>query len=165
MKDYTDLKTRPVGEIKEESVKETVKELNFLLADEYALFTKALNYHWNVKGPRFHSLHTFLEGQYNALLPVMDSIAERIRTLGETPEGTLEHLSEMNKLPEKNGNFLSANEMIYDLFSSNLKIQKQIKSILKKEELFEDDFGTEDFLVGLLQKHEKTSWMLKSHLE
>ncbi len=156
---------RPIVNLESDTAKTTTGALNNLLANEYALFTKTLNYHWNITGPRFHSLHTFLEGQYKDLLTVMDDIAERIRIIGETPHSTVKKLAGAMDLSEKNGAGLSSNEMINDLFESNMILQEEIKDITKKEELFKEDPGTEDFLVGLLQKHEMMSWMLKSHLD
>ena len=159
------LEKRPIGEVSNKKVKDNTEFLNYMLANEYALFTKTLNYHWNITGPRFHSLHEFLEGQYRGLLDVMDDVAERIRMMGETPYSTVEQLKNAMDVKERNGRHLSSNEMLEDLFETNLKIQESIKEKLNESEAFQNDFGTEDFLVGMLQKHEKTSWMLKSHLD
>ena len=134
------------------------------MANEYALFTKTLNYHWNVTGPRFHSLHTFLEDQYKQQLEIMDDMAERVRVLGENPIGTVKEMKDFMEMNEKNGKTLSSSEMIYDLFTSNLHIQSSIKDFVSDTDVFKKDPGTEDFLVSILQKHEMMSWMLKSHL-
>jgi len=160
----TSLHKRPIGHASEEDVKSNTDFLNQMLSNEFALFTKTLNYHWNVTGPRFHSLHTFLEEQYRGQLEVMDDIAERIRTLGETPYSTVEKLQSAMSVKERNGKNMSSSEMIEDLFTTNLNIQEDIKEKVRKDH-FNDDPGTEDFLVGLLQKHEMMSWMLKSHLD
>lgn len=149
----------------ETCLKEISKALNHILANEYALFTKTLNYHWNITGPRFHSLHTFLESEYNTLLRSMDSIAERVRVLGETPCSTVKEMMEHMDLNEKNGRDLSANEMLRNLLGDHQKIQTLIHETLEKDGLFDRDPGTEDFLTALLQTHEKDSWMLKSHLD
>ena len=160
------IKTRPVGEIENKVAGSVAWRLNQILANEYALFTKTLNYHWNVTGPRFHSLHNFLEIQYKDLLETMDDVAERIRTLGETPLSTVKEMYSYMDLNEFTGKELSSSEMIADLFKVNLNIQKQIKDTLENEkESFETDLGSEDFLVSLLQKHELISWKLKSHLD
>lgn len=165
MNDYTLLAKRPVGTVSDKEVHKVVGFMNQLLANEFTLFTKTLNYHWNVTGPRFHSLHNFLETQYREILESMDNIAERVRTLGEFPDGTVKHFHELNQIKEKDVTNLSAHEMIYDLFSAHQKIQDEIKDILSVEGAFKRDPGSEDFLVSLLQKHEASSWMLKSHLE
>jgi len=159
------LKTRPVGDIDDASVKKITETLNHILANEYALFTKTLNYHWNVTGPRFHSLHTFLDGQYRELLEIMDSLAERVRVLDATPYGTVKKMLAEMDLHEKSGKEHSANEMLKNLFSDNIKIQTLMKEAISHEDLFSQDPGTQDFLVGLLKQHEKMSWMLKSHLD
>jgi starvation-inducible DNA-binding protein len=156
---------RPVGDINSKSAEEIVSRLNGLLADEFGLFTKTLNYHWNITGPRFHSLHTFLEGQYNELLEVMDNVAERVRILGDAPLSTVSEMSKKMHLEEKNGENLSSNEMISDLLHSSHLIQEEIKRTINQDKAFSEDPGTEDLLVGILRKHEKNSWMLKSHLD
>ncbi len=165
MNDYTLLAKRPIGSVSDKEVERIVGFMNQLLANEFTLFTKTLNYHWNVTGPRFHSLHEFLETQYKDILSYMDSIAERVRTLGEYPDGTIRHIHELTQIKEKGVINLSAHEMIYDLFSAHQKIQSDLKEIIQDEDMFKRDPGSEDFLVSLLQKHENSSWMLKSHLE
>ncbi len=120
---------RAVGDIESKDVQEIAEFLNSLLANEYALFTKTLNYHWNVTGPRFHSLHTFLEDQYKQQLEIMDDMAERVRVLGENPIGTVKEMKDFMEMNEKNGKTLSSSEMIYDLFTSNLHIQSSIEII------------------------------------
>lgn len=140
---------------------EVIEGLNHILANEFTLFTKTLNYHWNVTGPRFHSLHKFFETQYKELLSVMDEVAERIRILGESPVSTLREMRSDNTIIETPGKFMSADKMINDLLAGHLEIQRQIQNELELSGL---DKGTEDFLIRLLQTHQKTSWMLKSHL-
>ena len=140
--------------------------LNEVLANEYALFTKTLNYHWNVTGPRFSSLHTFLDEHYHNLLTMMDGLAERIRILGQTPKSTVKEMMNTMELHEKNGRDLSSNEMLDDLYQSHSYICKTIRQKTTNDEtFFSNDPGTEDFLIGLLQKHEKMCWMIRSHLD
>lgn len=148
-----------------EKKSQIVNGLNLLLADEYALFTKTLNYHWNITGPRFHSLHSFLEGHYRQLLDIMDDVAERIRYLNETPLGTVRAMEAKMDLTETEGDKLSANEMLEDLLRANTTVHEKIKKILATPELSEQDPGTDDFLVGILRQHEKMSWMLRAHLQ
>tara|TARA_B100001971_G_scaffold215192_1_gene259860 strand:- start:113974 stop:114471 length:498 start_codon:yes stop_codon:yes gene_type:complete len=164
MTNFNSLNARPIGDISEEHVHRITDFLNNLLANEYALFTKTLNYHWNVTGPRFHSMHNFLEDQYKSLLTIMDDVAERVRVVGETPISTVSSLKNAMDITETNGERLSANDMLKDLFETHLMIQTSMKNLVKDESLFTDDPGTEDFLVGLLQTHEEMSWMIKSHL-
>jgi len=168
MKKFDHAVTRPVGTVKDSDVELTTDFLNHILANEYALFTKTLNYHWTVTGPRFKSLHTFLEGHYEALLSIMDGLAERVRVLGETPIGTVQEMKSVMDVDEITGRKLNANEMLADLYSTHMNIQESIKSFLKDKkhgEALESDPGTEDHLVGVLQKHEMMSWMIKSHLD
>lgn len=154
----------PVGSVNPELKKQCVHFLNNLLANEYSLFTKTLSYHWNITGPRFHSLHVFLENQYKELLTLMDDVAERIRVLGDNPISRISNLANTKTLEDPLNASTMSDVMINDLFRDHLSIQEQIKSILKEEKIFKDDPGTEDFLVGVLKKHEMSSWMLKSHL-
>jgi len=161
-----DKKLRPVGGIDKKAAEKISGFLNTTLSDEYALFTKTLNYHWNVTGPRFHSIHNFLEGHYNQLLETMDTVAERVRILDERPISTVAGMLNETSVHEVNGKELSSHEMLHDLFSTHLDIQNSIKGFLDKEEAtFRFDPGTEDMLVGMLQQHEKMSWMIKSHLD
>jgi starvation-inducible DNA-binding protein len=138
---------------------------NSLLANEFALFTKTLNFHWNVTGPRFHSVHQFLDDQYHELLKVVDNVAERIREIGGNPMGTLTELQKANSLVERPGVQPETSNMIADLMSDHESIQIQIKAILKEIDRGESDPGSEDFLTTLLKKHEEMAWMLKSHIE
>ncbi len=168
MKNFDHANTRPVGRIDDADVKTSTEFLNHILANEYALFTKTLNYHWTVTGPRFKSLHTFLEGHYESLLAMMDGLAERVRVLGETPIGTVKEMKSAMDVDEITGKKLSANEMLADLYSTHMNIQESIKSFVTakdNEKVFASDPGTEDHLVGVLQKHEMMSWMIKSHLD
>lgn len=140
-----------------------VASLNAILGDEFGLFTKTLNYHWNIEGPRFHSLHTFLETSYRELLEVLDDVAERARMLGGPATGTVKNLLDHMSIKEKEGAHLSTNDMLTDLLNSHVHLEEEIKRI-RNSNNWEDDPGTEDFLIGLLRKHEKTSWMIRSHL-
>lgn len=155
---------RPIGTVASSKNKKCVRILNNLLANEYTLFTKTLNFHWNVTGPRFHSLHAFLEKQYRDLLEVMDDVAERVRILDDYPLSTVKEMKSITSIREKPDKHPSAEVMINELLRDHLLIQEQIKEALAEEGVFDNDQGTEDFLIGLLQKHEKTSWMLKAHL-
>ena len=164
MEDPNLLTKRPVGSISHADAKMNAAALNSLLANEFTLFTKTLNYHWNVTGPRFHSLHNFLEEQYHELLEVMDRIAERVRVLDEVPINTVEKMNSCKEIKENNGSSLTSSQMMEDLLQTNLYIQESIKNTVSSNKHLGKDPGTEDFLVGLLQKHEMISWKMKSHL-
>jgi starvation-inducible DNA-binding protein len=144
--------------------KEIVFSLNSVLANEFSLFTKTLNYHWNITGPRFHSLHTFLGEQYNQLLAMMDEVAERVRVLDERPIHTIKGM--YSSMEIKDGEVItpSTEMMIENLLMDHLTIQSQLKEIIMENKKFMDDPGSEDLLISILRKHEIMSWMLRSHL-
>ncbi|HRO68327.1 MAG TPA: DNA starvation/stationary phase protection protein [Pseudobdellovibrionaceae bacterium] len=141
-----------------------VQELNQLLANEYLLFTRTLNFHWNVVGPRFHSIHVFLEEQYKELLEMTDEVAERIRYLGSHPVSTLKEMRSEGSLAEDPGHFPNTTNMLAELCDCHEAINGQIQEVLEKDSAFETDMGTEDLLIQLQRKHQKMIWMLRSHL-
>lgn len=143
---------------------ETVEALNRLLADEYALFTKTLNYHWNVTGPRFYSVHEFLEKHYREMLEMIDDVAERVREIGGKPSGTMKEFCEMTRINESPGSFPDTSHMISDLLRDHSSIVVEIRNLIDENSKTDLDPGTEDFLTGLLKKHEEMAWMLKSTL-
>lgn len=158
-------KLNPIGDVPKSLNTRGVEFLNKLLANEYTLFTKTLNYHWNVTGPRFKSLHEFLENQYQEILLTLDEVAERVRMKGSFPIGTVNQMSQYSFLDESSSKRKSADQMVNDLLKDHLIIQESIKMALKDRKMLEEDPGTEDFLVSILQKHEKTSWMLQAQLQ
>jgi starvation-inducible DNA-binding protein len=148
----------------------TSQLLNHLLADEYLLYeyllyTKTRYYHWNVTGPRFHSLHLFFETQYTALDEIIDQVAERVRQLGFFAFGTLEQFKKVSRLSEDFGTIPSEDEMIRNLTEDHETIIKQLRKDLEKADENFHDAGTNDFLTGLLEQHEKMAWMLRAHLQ
>lgn len=136
--------------------------LKVLLANTYALYLKTQNYHWNVVGPHFHSLHGMFEEQYKALAEAVDEIAERIRALGDSAPGSFEEFSKLKTISEAKLK-MDSFAMIKDLVESHEAIAKHIALILKQAE-DEQDEVTQDLLVERLSAHEKTLWMLKAHL-
>lgn len=143
---------------------DVVNCLNAVLANEYALFTKTLNYHWNITGPRFHSLHTFLEGQYRQLLEVMDEVAERVRVLDERPISTIKGMYSHMEIKDGQEKAPSAETMLQNLMEDHVTIQNQLKEIVADGKKFTHDRGTEDLFVSMLRQHETMSWMLRSHI-
>jgi len=138
--------------------------LNRLLADEHVLYVKTRNYHWNLVGPRFHSLHVFFEGQYVMLQPVMDDIAERARSVGATALGSMAEFTEQARLREEAGGHPDPDVMLRNLLADHEAMAQQLRKDVDRcdEEL--NDQGTADFLTGLMEMHEKQSWMLRAHL-
>ena len=141
-----------------------VKILNTLLSDEYVLYTKTRNYHWNVTGPQFNDLHKFFEEQYTELNVVVDDVAERARSLGGWSFGTLSEFSQHARLKEHPGQHPNAREMIANLLADHETIVRQLRKDLEAAEKHHD-MGTNDFLTGLMEKHEKMAWMLRAFLQ
>lgn len=151
--------------LKEQSQNSVVKILNAILADEFVLSTKTRNYHWNVVGPRFNDLHKFFEAQYDALEETIDDVAERARALGGNSVATLTEYLKLTRLSETPGKIPNADGMLKSLLDDHETIIRQLR---KDIDLVGDKFGdagTNDFLTGLLEEHEKMAWMLRSFLE
>jgi starvation-inducible DNA-binding protein len=138
--------------------------LSKLLADEYTLYTKTRNYHWNVVGPHFSDYHKLFESQYDGLAEDVDEIAERIRTLGGKTGATLAEFVKNTRLKEHPGEYPAADRMVANLVSDHESVVKTLRADIATCE-DNNDAGTADFLTGLMEKHEKTAWMLRSILE
>jgi starvation-inducible DNA-binding protein len=150
--------------ISEQNCRRIVEILNQLLSDEYVLYTKTRNYHWNVTGPHFHDLHKFFEAQYEELNDVVDEIAERARSLGGVAFGSLGEFLKHTKLKETSGSFLADQEMLTNLLNDHEAVIGRLReSITACMDL--GDAGTNDFLTGLMEQHEKMAWMLRSSLK
>ncbi|MES2199912.1 MAG: DNA starvation/stationary phase protection protein [Chlamydiota bacterium] len=138
--------------------------LNNLLADEYTLYTKTLNYHWNILGVQFHDLHLFFRGHYEELFQIVDDTAERARTIGAWAFGTLQEFQKNTQLKEKPGIVPSAKDMIKHLLDDHETIIRSLRKNIETCESYQDS-GTANFLTDLLEKHEKMAWMLRTFLE
>jgi len=150
--------------IKEKDTQAVAVILNKLLADEHVLYVKVRNAHWNVEGADFHAQHLFFEGLYDELAETIDEIAERIRSIGHYAVGTMKEFLELTHLSEmsykKNDSQGLIKELLLDYESIIVSIREQIDTVAEKH----NDAGTEDFLVGVMEAHEKTAWMLRAHL-
>ena len=142
-----------------------VSILNTLLADEYLLYTKTRNYHWNVTGPQFNDLHKFFEAQYEALDDIVDEVAERARSLGGRAAGTLEEFRKTARLGEDPGKVPAARDMLAALLADHESLTRTLRTDVDTVTDKHRDTGTADFLTGLLEQHEKMAWMLRSFLE
>jgi len=138
--------------------------LNALLADEYVLYTKTRNYHWNVVGPQFNDLHKFFESQYEALNDIVDEVAERATTVGGKALGTLIEFTKTTRLRERPGEYPDARGMISDLLADHESVVRQLRADVVTVTDKHGDAGTNDFLTGLMEKHEKMAWMLRAFL-
>ncbi len=151
--------------ISEQNLEGVIKILSTLLADEYVLYTKARNYHWNVVGPQFNDLHKFFQTLYEELNDYVDDVAERIRTLGGKSVATLKEFLDLTRLKEHPGEYPDAKTMISNLLNDYEAIIRNLRNdIVTVSEKYQD-LGTADFLTELMEKHEKTAWMLRSFLE
>ena len=133
-----------------------------LLADSYTLYLKTHNYHWNVVGPMFNTLHLMFETQYNELALAVDLIAERIRALGEPAPASYRQFAELSAVPEDTDE-PDATEMIRRLVTGQETVAKTARSIFPVVERAHDE-PTADLLTQRMQVHEKTAWMLRSML-
>lgn len=131
-----------------------------LLADSYTLYLKTHNYHWNVTGPQFNTLHQMFEEQYTDLAVAVDDIAERIRTLGEWAPGSYSAYAKLTSIEEEDG-VPSAEEMVRSLVKGQEAVVKTARSVIKAAEAANDE-PTADLLTQRMQVHEKNAWMLRS---
>ena len=140
-------------------------ELAKLLADEYVLYTKTRNAHWNIEGPDFFEKHKFFESQFQQLDDMIDAVAERIRTLGHYTSSSLKsflqitHLSE--DAPEKNNSQAHIKALLSDHESIIIHCRENIHQVAIEY----NDLGTSDFITGLMETHEKMAFFLRSHLK
>lgn len=143
--------------------KQVASALRGVLADTFVLYAKTHGFHWNVVGPDFSQLHAFFDEQYNALWQSLDELAERIRSLGELAPSSLKEMQESHSLEESSGQPTAA-QMLQQLLKGH---EGAIKSVRKALEIAEKggDEVTVDLMVERLAYHEKTAWMLRSHLE
>lgn len=139
--------------------------LNQDLADSYLLLVKTKKYHWDVVGPQFRSLHELWEEHYEKLTENIDAIAERIRTLGGYPIGSMEGFLKLATLKEHAGDVPSATGMVANLVQDHEQIVRNLRGhVDQSSEEFQDE-GTADFLTGLMEEHEEVAWMLRSFIE
>lgn len=146
--------------ISENDRKEISEGLSKLLADTYTLYLKTHNFHWNVTGPMFNTLHLMFEVQYNELALAVDLIAERIRALGFFAPGSYSEFSKLSTIKEE-PSVPKAEEMIKLLVEGNEAVVKTARLIFPTAERANDE-STCDLLTQRMQVHEKTAWMLRS---
>lgn len=149
--------------IGEEHRKAIAEALSKVLADSYMLYLKTHNYHWNVTGELFHSLHEQFEGQYTELAEAVDEIAERIRALGHKAPGSFKEFSSLTSI-EEDTEKPEAMEMVRRLAVANEQVLRTARQALDPAKEADDE-ATIDLLTQRLHVHSKTAWMLRSHLE
>ncbi|MBS1520620.1 MAG: DNA starvation/stationary phase protection protein [Bacteroidetes bacterium] len=151
--------------ITEENRAAVSAQLAKLLADEFVLYTKTRNAHWNVEGPDFHSMHLFFESQYEELDNIMDSVAERMRMIGHYAPATLKsflQLTHLGELTERSNDSLG---FIRELVEDHNSVIEFIRGNINPFANEYGDAGTSDFITGLMETHEKMVWFLRSHLK
>jgi starvation-inducible DNA-binding protein len=142
---------------------EIARGLSRLLADTYTLYLKTHNFHWNVTGPLFHTLHLMFEQQYGELALAVDLVAERIRALGHPAPGSYAQFAQLTTLSDERG-LPGAERMIRALVDGHAAVARTARSVFAAAEAGRDQV-TMDLLTQRLQVHEKTAWMLRSLLE
>lgn len=148
--------------LSEKNRKGSVDILNRVLSDEYVLYTKTRNYHWNVTGSDFNELHKFFESQYGELEGIVDEVAERARALSGNSLGTLKEFLQQTRLKEFPADYPAARKMIANLLADHESVIQSLREdLVSCDEKF-GDMGTSDFLTGLMEQHEKMAWMLRS---
>lgn len=139
--------------------------LKAVLADQFLLYTKSRNYHWNVTGPNFYGLHAVFEKIYDELAEDLDAIAERIRTLGLKAPGTLKEFSELTSIKEEPGKYPAQSVMVQNITKDLETIIEEMKSAANKMQNDFKDEVTAGMFYSLIEKYQKTVWMLKSSRE
>lgn len=167
----TDMEKQQVTMIKpdfgfsDDVMQKTIDTFQRVLSDEHVFYMKLRNYHWNVTGPTFIALHELFEEQYTELSETIDEIAERVRSYGARSLGSMAEMLEHARLAEAApGAMPTAREMVADLVADH---EAMVRYLTADAELMDDtdDLGAEDFLIGLLQWHQKQGWLLRAHLE
>ncbi|MEM1440086.1 MAG: Dps family protein [Pseudomonadota bacterium] len=148
--------------IKDTDRKTIAAGLSRLLADSYSTYLKTHNFHWNVEGPMFATLHTMFETQYTELATAVDDIAERIRALGEPAPGSYTAYSELSSVADETGH-PEALDMVRQLVSAQETIARTAREVMPLAESAGDE-PTADLLTQRMQVHEKNAWMLRSLL-
>jgi len=148
--------------ISEQDRKTIAEGLSRLLADSYTLYLKTHNYHWNVTGPMFNTLHLMFEQQYTELAMAVDLVAERIRALGHPAPGSYKAYAALTSIDEETGT-PDATEMIRQLVKGQEAVVRTARAVFPAAEAANDE-PTCDLLTQRMQIHEKNAWMLRSML-
>jgi len=149
--------------ITEKNTDAVAVELSKLLADEFLLYTKTRNAHWNVTGDNFHANHIFFENQYKQLDEIVDSVAERMRKIGHFAPATMRSYLELAHLTEYSERTNDGLGYMKDLLEDHESIIEFLRgNITPFAEKFKD-YGTSDFITGLMETHEEMAWMIRSY--
>jgi len=161
-----DVKTiKPDLGMNDEQVEGVVAVMKRLLADEFLLYTKLRNYHWNVTGPQFVQLHELFENQYDELADVVDNVAERIRQYGAFAPGTMKEFLALTRLEEEaETSYPSARDMVARAVADHEALVRFLREDIETVDDLDDE-GAEDMLIGLMQNHQKMAWFLRAFIE
>ncbi|SJZ48642.1 Dps family protein [Sediminibacterium ginsengisoli] len=150
--------------ITEKNLQASALRLNQLLADEYVLYTKVRNYHWNVEGSNFMEMHKFYEDMYSGIDELIDEIAERVRMLGHYSEGRLKDFLKLTALSEEEYTN-NQKKQLQNLLSDHETLVRNLRNDINTFSDKYKDLGNADFLTGLMEKHEKWAWFVRSYLK
>ncbi|SEJ00190.1 starvation-inducible DNA-binding protein [Dyadobacter koreensis] len=151
--------------ISDENRKIVADQLAILLADEFILYTKTLNAHWNLVGPDFHSVHVYFEELYGQSAEILDSVAERIRQLGHFAPAKLKNYLQMSHLTEQYEGGNDSLSLIRYLLQDHESIIEFIRGNINTFADQHKDAGTSDYVTQLMEQHEKIAWMLRAHVQ
>jgi starvation-inducible DNA-binding protein len=151
--------------IEQKSLEKISFELSKVLASEFVLYVKTKNAHWNVEGIDFYSKHKFFENQFEFIDEIIDEVAERIRSLGHYAPGSMKTFLQLTKLPESIREANDSKGFIKELLIDQEGIIILLRELINPIANEYGDAGTSDFVTGLMEKHEKMAWMLRSHLK
>jgi starvation-inducible DNA-binding protein len=149
--------------IAQENQKSVIYALRSLLADNYVLYTKTLNFHWNVEGELFSQLHEFFKNLYEFLQKSNDLLAERIRALGSYSPGSLQEFLALTEIKENRGQKLEYRSMLQILLDDFETIIRNVRNATSLS-ANNNDWGTNNMLANMLEELEKHAWMIRAHL-
>lgn len=150
--------------ISNSQLKESADILSVLLADEMVLYIKTRKFHWNVSGQSFMELHKLFQDEYVELEEIIDLVAERINKLGTRTVGTMKEFIELTRLAETPDKYPEQKDLIKELLDNHESIAVFIRKDIEHLNESSKDFGTIDFVTGILEQHESISWVLRRYL-
>ncbi|MBA4056480.1 MAG: DNA starvation/stationary phase protection protein [Marivirga sp.] len=139
------------------------ESLSILLADEFILYVKTRNAHWNIIGSDFNCMHKFFENQYDKLEVIIDDVAERMRSLGHFTPATLKKFLSLTHLSEKERDNFESQDFILELLNDHETVIVKLRFLINDFASTHNDLGTSDLVTGLMKTHEKMAWMLRAH--
>ncbi len=146
------------------NTKKVATELNKILSDEFVLYVKTLNFHWNIEGRDFHALHIFLDEQYNQLQTIIDSVAERVRKLGQFAHGSMKEFLSQASIKEEAGDKMVSEKMLAALAEDHDGLIRKMRELIDDFDEKYKDAGSADFITGIMKEHEKMAWMLRASI-